>query len=361
MPAQCTHKSASGLSLELTAYIDTATSGGLGGVALGHFASKADIKKLMTAKSMSLVSKADDGTVTLDLDGAKVTFHMERPTSVKEFIKILRSSNRLKLKAETGMYQVVYSPKHPKTPGQAEDIRKIVGKHDPSRNEYQRKYQKNRYHDRKKQAIKALGGKCVTCGSTENLELDHKDPDDKSFTITKLWSVPEDEFKREVKKCRLLCRKHHLKNTGKQRENGEVTSEPGKSEYGKDNKKKASASSRLQVLAKNLAFDDVARIGAHIAKQVAGAHDGVQALLASAFEKHARMDRPVLTWNVFDKDDGGYQVLFRIYGREKDASVIKSLLDSVKQAMGPAGAAFEYEDDLSEPGLIVKTVSGVCQ
>ncbi len=234
-------------------------------------------------------------------------------------------------------------------------------KHDPSRNEYQRKYQKNRYHERKKQAIKMLGGKCVTCGSTENLELDHKNPSDKSFTITKLWSVPEAEFKREVKKCRLLCRKHHLKNTGKQRENGEVKSEPGKSQYGDDNKKKAS--SRLEILAKNLVFNDVARIGAQIANQVASTYqdEGVQVMLASAFQKHQRMDRPVLTWNVFDRQDGGFQVLFRVYGREKDGGVMQSILDSVKDALGPAGAVFEYEDDLSEPGLLVKTVSGLCQ
>lgn len=350
---------ASPFPYQLTAYIDQATPGG-GAVVRGNFSSQADIKSVMIAKTLRILSKKDDGTVTLDLDGRKISFNIERGTEPVEFVRTVRKSNRLKLVDPNGMSNVVYSPKHPRMPGDPTDIRKIVGKHDPSRNEYQRKYQKDRYHDRKDEAIKALGGKCVICGSTENLELDHKDPDDKSFTITKLWSVPEDEFKREVKKCRLLCRKDHLKHTGKQRENGEVKSEPGKSEYGKDNKKK-SASARLEVLAKNLAFDDVARIGAGIAKQVAGSHEGVKALIASNFQKQSRMDRPVLTWNIFDKDDGQYQLLFRIYGREKDGSVIQSLLDSVKEAMGPTGAVFEYEDDLSEPGLIVKTVSGVCQ
>lgn len=232
-------------------------------------------------------------------------------------------------------------------------------KHDPSRNEYQRKYQKKRYHGRKKQAIKMLGGKCVKCDSTSNLELDHKDPSDKSFTITKLWSVPEEEFKKEVRKCRLLCREHHLEHTGSQREKGEVKSKPGKSEYGDDNRKKAST--RIQHLIKALAFDDAAQIGAAIAKQVASAHDGVDAYVASDFSKHDQMDRPAVTWNVFDGEDGGYQVLFRVYGREKDGGMIKSILDSVKESLPSSGAIFDYEDDLSEPGLIVKTVSGLCR
>lgn len=232
-----------------------------------------------------------------------------------------------------------------------------IGKHDPSRNGYQKKYQKRRYHERMESAKKSLGGKCAICGVSSNLELDHKNPDNKDFNVSKLWSVPEAEFKREVRKCRLLCHKHHLEHTGKQRESGEVKSEPGKSEYGKDNRKKAS--SRLLRLAHSLELNNAAQIGATIAKQVAGVHDGVQALIASNFDKHAKMDRPVLTWNVFNKE-GQYQVLFRVYGREKDGQVVQSLLDSVKEALGSSGASFEYEDDLSEPGLLVKTVSGLC-
>lgn len=106
-----------------------------------------------------------------------------------------------------------------------------TAKHDPSRNEYQRKYQKKRYHGRKKQAIKMLGGKCTVCGTTRGLELDHKNPDTKKFNVTKLWSVPEEEFKREVRKCKLLCKKHHRERTSKQRENGDVKSIPGKTQY----------------------------------------------------------------------------------------------------------------------------------
>lgn len=113
-----------------------------------------------------------------------------------------------------------------------------TAKHDPSRNGYQREYQKKRYHQRKKDAIKSLGGKCSSCGTTRGLELDHKKPGTKSFTITKLWSVPDDEFNKEVRKCRLLCKSCHKKNTAKQRENGEVKSVPGKSKYDSKGRRK---------------------------------------------------------------------------------------------------------------------------
>lgn len=38
-------------------------------------------------------------------------------------------------------------------------------------NAYMRKYMLERYYRRKAEAIIALGGKCVKCGSTDNLEL----------------------------------------------------------------------------------------------------------------------------------------------------------------------------------------------
>lgn len=120
-------------------------------------------------------------------------------------------------------------------------------KHDPSRNEYQRKYQKNRYHGRKDQAFKMLGGKCSVCGTTRGLELDHKNPDTKKFNVTKLWSVPEEEFKREVRKCKLLCKKHHRERTSKQRENGDVKSVPGKTQY--DSKGRKTKSRRKKTAA----------------------------------------------------------------------------------------------------------------
>jgi len=236
-----------------------------------------------------------------------------------------------------------------------------TAKHDPSRNGYQKKYQKKRYHDRKKEAIDILGGKCSICGSTSNLEFDHKKPGNKSFTLTKLWSVPEDEFKKELKKCRLLCRKHHLENTGKQRENGTVKSKPGKSQYGKDNKKKAQfLSLRLLKLSREVSFDEASKKAAEIASTVASSFEEVRGLVASAFRKSDRMDKPVITWNVFPKESG-HQMVFSIYGRERDSDTVKKIVSSVQEKLGQLGAILEYEDDLSEPGLLVKVVSGVYQ
>jgi len=42
-----------------------------------------------------------------------------------------------------------------------------------------------RYHERIGEALDILGGKCIKCGSLENLEFDHIDPSSKLFTISK--------------------------------------------------------------------------------------------------------------------------------------------------------------------------------
>lgn len=60
-----------------------------------------------------------------------------------------------------------------------------------------RKYMLARYHKRRAEAIRKLGGKCVKCGSEENLEIDHIDPTTKSFEISKLWNVSKEVFDAE--------------------------------------------------------------------------------------------------------------------------------------------------------------------
>jgi hypothetical protein len=77
-------------------------------------------------------------------------------------------------------------------------------------NEYMREYMLNRYHQRRKAALEYLGGKCVICQTTENLELDHIDRSSKSIDIARMWSVSEVRFWEEIKKCQLLCKDHHL-------------------------------------------------------------------------------------------------------------------------------------------------------
>lgn len=61
--------------------------------------------------------------------------------------------------------------------------------------------------------LSTLGGQCVKCGSTEDLEFDHVDPATKSFTITAGWTRKLDLFMAELAKCQLLCQPHHLEKT----------------------------------------------------------------------------------------------------------------------------------------------------
>lgn len=87
-----------------------------------------------------------------------------------------------------------------------------------SEQEYQRNYQLQRYHRRHAQAIVILGGKCVKCGATEDLQIDHVDPATKEIELSKLWGVSEERWKRELAKCQLLCRPcHKTKTSSEQR------------------------------------------------------------------------------------------------------------------------------------------------
>jgi len=70
-------------------------------------------------------------------------------------------------------------------------------------------YMKRRYHARRAQALDLLGGKCTACGCKDDLEIDHIDCMDKEIPLTRLWSVSEERFLRELSKCQLLCREHH--------------------------------------------------------------------------------------------------------------------------------------------------------
>lgn len=81
---------------------------------------------------------------------------------------------------------------------------------------YMKKYMKKRWAKRRKEAIKSLGGRCVKCGSEKDLEFDHVDRGGKSFTLADFSSKNEKDFRKELKKCQLLCRPCHYKKTGSQ-------------------------------------------------------------------------------------------------------------------------------------------------
>lgn len=89
----------------------------------------------------------------------------------------------------------------------------------PRNKEYDRIYQLERYRKRRIEAIEYLGGECVQCGATERLELDHINPDTKSFEISKIWGIAQATFWDEVSKCQLLCKSHHVAKTKREQIN----------------------------------------------------------------------------------------------------------------------------------------------
>jgi hypothetical protein len=80
--------------------------------------------------------------------------------------------------------------------------------------EERRAYQNKRYYERKQKAQEYLGGKCVVCGTVQDLEFDHIVEAEKTFTISnRLDSAPWDCLVAELNKCQLLCHQHHLAKT----------------------------------------------------------------------------------------------------------------------------------------------------
>lgn len=83
-----------------------------------------------------------------------------------------------------------------------------------SRNDYMNSYMKNRYKNRRLEAVKLLGGCCSKCGGFDKLHFDHINPEDKSLTIAKMSSASNERFNQEIKKCQLLCEScHKIKTT----------------------------------------------------------------------------------------------------------------------------------------------------
>ena len=76
-------------------------------------------------------------------------------------------------------------------------------------NAYHKIYQLARYHRRRAEAVEKLGRKCVQCGSTEDLHLDHIDPSTKTFDIGAIGTHSETKWQTELAKCQLLCKPHH--------------------------------------------------------------------------------------------------------------------------------------------------------
>lgn len=80
-------------------------------------------------------------------------------------------------------------------------------------NAYMRAYKARRHRARREQAIRELGGCCVDCGTTDNLEFDHVDASTKLLDIGSLSSYSEARLQAELRKCVLRCVPCHVTKT----------------------------------------------------------------------------------------------------------------------------------------------------
>lgn len=70
--------------------------------------------------------------------------------------------------------------------------------------------QLTRYQRRRAELVRIMGGACVQCAATENLEIDHIDRSTKSFTVTSHMTYSWEAILAEARKCQLLCSDCHL-------------------------------------------------------------------------------------------------------------------------------------------------------
>lgn len=80
-----------------------------------------------------------------------------------------------------------------------------------------RAYHRRYYHEKRRQPmIDYLGGECVRCGSTSDLQFDHRIPSEKSFDIRANMTLSNPLVREELDKCQLLCRDCHRSKTGEE-------------------------------------------------------------------------------------------------------------------------------------------------
>lgn len=76
-----------------------------------------------------------------------------------------------------------------------------------------REYDRLRASNNRAEWIASQGGKCVKCGSTEKLEIDHIDPTTKEYKIATIWSRRKEIREYELAKCQILCYDCHKEKT----------------------------------------------------------------------------------------------------------------------------------------------------
>ncbi len=78
--------------------------------------------------------------------------------------------------------------------------------------QYHYEYNKARFKRVKKWMFETIGGNCIICGIIAT-EIDHIDPNTKSFNLTKGWSKAKHIVEAELQKCQPLCKPCHINKT----------------------------------------------------------------------------------------------------------------------------------------------------
>ena len=140
----------------------------------------------------------------------------------KEYDKKYRELNREKRNEQNKKWYQKNKEKNKEK--QREYYREWSKKNREKKKEYDKKYyQLNKekisecYKERKSYCLEYLGGKCVKCGTTHNLEFDHIKRDTKKYNITRKVDKTFDILKEELDKCQLLCYDCHKIKTKSER------------------------------------------------------------------------------------------------------------------------------------------------
>lgn len=85
-------------------------------------------------------------------------------------------------------------------------------------------YMANRRRTRRQKLVEMAGSSCKTCGSTEELEFDHRDPEEMAFRLSgagldKAWEKILVEFA----KCDLLCSRCHDEKSDRENDGRRVS------------------------------------------------------------------------------------------------------------------------------------------